>query len=162
MFSSDTWAGVELLNRVIIFLGFPGSSDGKESVCSVGDLGLIPWLGRAPGEGNHSPLQISFLENLMDKGAWQATVYSVTKSQTCGEGSLRRNGVALIVNKRILHALLGYNFKSDRMISVCFQGKPFNITVTQIYVSSTDAEKQMKLNGSMKTLRCSRINAKKR
>ena len=101
MFSSDTWAGVELLNSIIIFLGFPDSSDGKESVCSVGDLGLIPWLGRAPGEGNHSPLQISCLENLMDKGAWWATVYSVTKSQTCGEGSLRRNGVALIVNRRV-------------------------------------------------------------
>ena len=140
MFSSDTWAGVELLNSIIIFLGFPDSPDGKESVCSVGDLGLIPWLGRAPGEGNHSPLQISCQENLMDKGAWRARIYSVTKGQTCGEGSLRRNGVALIVNKRILHALLGYNFKSDRIISACFQCKPFNITKTQIHTPTTNAE----------------------
>ena len=53
-----------------MFLGFPGSSDGKESACSAGDLGLIPELGRFPGEGNGNPLQYSCLENLMDRGAW--------------------------------------------------------------------------------------------
>ena len=47
----------------------------------------------------------------------------------CGNKSLRRNGVALIVNKRVQNAILGYNLKNDRMISVHFQGKPFNITV---------------------------------
>ena len=47
----------------------------------------------------------------------------------CGQESLRRNGVALIVNKRVQNAVLGCNLKNDRMISVCFQGKPFNITV---------------------------------
>ena len=97
--SPDTWAVIELLNHITIFSDFPGSSDGKEFVCSVGDLGLIPWLGRTPGERNH--YQISGLENLMDKEAWWATVYRVTKSQTCGEGSIRSNGVALVVNKRI-------------------------------------------------------------
>ena len=45
------------------FLGFPGGSDGKESVCNVGDPGSIPGLGRSPGEGNGNPLQYSFLEN---------------------------------------------------------------------------------------------------
>ena len=46
----------------------------------------------------------------------------------CGQESLRRNGVAIIVNKRVQNAVLGYNLKNDRMISVHFQGKPFNIT----------------------------------
>ena len=49
----------------------------------------------------------------------------------CGQESLRRNGVALIVNKRVQNAVLGYNLKNDKLISVCFQGKSFNITVIQ-------------------------------
>ena len=59
-----------------------GGSDGKESPCKVGDLGLIPGLGQSPGEGNGYTLQYSCLENPMDKGAWWATVHRVTKSQT--------------------------------------------------------------------------------
>ena len=51
----------------------------------------------------------------------------------CGQESLRRNGVDLRVNKRDQNAVLGYNLKNDRMISVNFQGKPFNITLTQVY-----------------------------
>ena len=51
----------------------------------------------------------------------------------CGQESLRRNGVAMIVNKRVQNKVLGCNLKNDRMISVCFQGKPFNITVIQVY-----------------------------
>ena len=51
----------------------------------------------------------------------------------CGQESLRRNGVAIIVNKRVQNAVLGCNLKNDRMISVRFQGKPFNITVIQAY-----------------------------
>ena len=51
----------------------------------------------------------------------------------CGQDSLRKNGVAIMVNKRVRNAVLGCNLKNDRMISVCFQGKPFNITVIQIY-----------------------------
>ena len=58
----------------------------------------------------------------------------------CGQESLRRNGVALIVNKRVWNAVLGCNLKNDRMISVNFQGKPFNITVTQVFSSITIAE----------------------
>ena len=68
----------------------------------------------------------------------------------CGQESLRRNGVAIMVNKRVPNALLGCNLKNDRMISVCFQGKPFNITVIQAYAPTSNAEKLM-LNGSMKT-----------
>ena len=60
----------------------------------------------------------------------------------CGQESLRRNGVAIIVNKRVqyLYAVLGCNLKKDRMISVRFQGKPFNITVIQVYVLISNTE----------------------
>ena len=64
-------------------MGFPGGSDVKESVCNEGDPGLIPGLGRSPGEGNSNPLQYSCLENSMDRGSWQATVHGVAKNQTC-------------------------------------------------------------------------------
>ena len=68
----------------------------------------------------------------------------------CGQEYLRRNGVAIIVNKRVQNAVLGCTLKNDRMISVGFLGKPFNITVIQVYVPTSNAEK-LKLNGSMKT-----------
>ena len=68
----------------------------------------------------------------------------------CGQESLGRNGVALIITKRVLNAVLGCNLKNHRMISVCFQGRPFNITVIQVYTQKSKAEK-LKLNGSMKT-----------
>ena len=58
----------------------------------------------------------------------------------CGQESLRRNEVALIVNKRVQNAVLGCNLKNQRMISVHFQGKPFNITVIQVYASTTNAD----------------------
>ena len=61
---------------------FPGGSNGKVSAYNAGDLGLIPGLGRFPGEGNGNPLQYSCLENPMDGGAWQATAHGVAKSQT--------------------------------------------------------------------------------
>ena len=68
----------------------------------------------------------------------------------CGQESLRRNGIALIVNKRVQNVVLGCNIKSDRMISFCFQGKPFNITVIQVYAPTINA-KEAELNGSMMT-----------
>ena len=58
----------------------------------------------------------------------------------CGQESLRRNGVAIIVNKRVRNTVLGCNLKNDRMIYVHFQGKPFNITVIQIYAPTSNAE----------------------
>ena len=60
----------------------PYSSDGKESACNAGDLGMTPGSGRSPEEGNGNPLQCSCLENSMDRGAWWATVHGVSKSQT--------------------------------------------------------------------------------
>ena len=58
----------------------------------------------------------------------------------CGQKSLRRNGVAIMVNKRVQNAVLGFNLKNDRMISVHFQGKPFNIRVIQVYAPTSNAE----------------------
>ena len=58
----------------------------------------------------------------------------------CGQESLRRNGVALIVNKRVRNPVLGCNLKNDRMISVHFQGKPFNLTVIQVYAPTSNPE----------------------
>ena len=65
-----------------VFLGFPGGSDGKESTCNVEDLGSIPGLGRSPGEGKATHSSILAWRIPMDRGAWWATVYAVTKSQT--------------------------------------------------------------------------------
>ena len=58
----------------------------------------------------------------------------------CGQKSLRKNGVAIIVNKRVLNVVLGSNLNNNRMISVSFQVKPFNITVIQVYVPTSNAE----------------------
>ena len=61
---------------------FPGGSNGKEYVCSEGDLGSVPGSGRSPGEGNGNPLQCSCLENSTGRGAWWATVHGIAKIQT--------------------------------------------------------------------------------
>ena len=58
----------------------------------------------------------------------------------CRQESLRRNGVAIMVNKTVQNAVLGCNLKNDRMVSVRFQGKPFNITVIQVYAPNSNAE----------------------
>ena len=68
----------------------------------------------------------------------------------CGQESLRRNGVAIMVNKRVQNTVLRCNLKNDRMISVCFQGKPLNITIIQVCALTSNAE-ELKLNDSMKT-----------
>ena len=58
----------------------------------------------------------------------------------CGQESLRRNGVAIMVNKRVQNTVLGCSLKNDRIISVCLQGTPFNITVIQVYAPTSNAE----------------------
>ena len=68
----------------------------------------------------------------------------------CGQECLRRNGVAIMVNKRVLNAVLGSNLQNDRMISVHLQGKPFNITVIQVDAPTSNAE-EAEVDGSMKT-----------
>ena len=69
----------------------------------------------------------------------------------CGQEFLGRNGVAIMVNKRVGNAVLGSNLKNDRMISVCFQGKQFNITIIQAYAPTSLTLKKLKLNSSYKT-----------
>ena len=68
----------------------------------------------------------------------------------CGQESLRRNGVGIMVNKRVRNAVLGCILRNDRMISVRFQGKPFNITVIHVYAPTSNAE-EAEGNGSMRT-----------
>ena len=68
--------------RILLFSYLLSVSDGKESACNAGDPGLIPGLGRSPGEGNGNPLQYSCLENPMEGGAWNTTVHGITKSLT--------------------------------------------------------------------------------
>ena len=79
---SDKTEQLSLLLLPWCLMGFPGGSDGKESTCNEGDLGSIPGSVRSPGERKSYPVQSSCLENLMDRGAWQATVHAVAKSQT--------------------------------------------------------------------------------
>ena len=68
----------------------------------------------------------------------------------CGQNPFKRNEAAHIVNKKVWNAVLGCNLKNNRIISVCFQGKAFNITVIQVYAPNTDVE-EAEVNGSMKT-----------
>ena len=65
-----------------VYIHIPGGSDSKESACNAGDLGSIPGLGRSPGGGHGKPLQYSYLENPMDRGAWPAKVHGIAKNQT--------------------------------------------------------------------------------
>ena len=83
-FNKETEAKKNLGSYLTVqgLLGFPGGSDHKESAYNAGDPGSIPGLGRSPGEENGKPLQCSFLENPMDRGAWWATVHRVRKSRT--------------------------------------------------------------------------------
>ena len=66
----------------MLFRGFPGGSDSKESACNAGDLGLIPGLGRSPAEGNGNLFQYSDLEKSMDGRTWWASVHEVAQIQT--------------------------------------------------------------------------------
>ena len=70
----------------------------------------------------------------------------------CGQESLRRDGVAIIVNKRVQNAVLACNLKNDRMISVHFQGKPFSITVIEVYASTTNAEEAERFHEDLQDL----------
>ena len=74
----------EIRNKCLLYppVDFPGGSDNKESANNERELGLIPGLGRSPGEGNGNSLQYSCLENSLDRGAWRATVHRVAKSRT--------------------------------------------------------------------------------
>ena len=70
------------MKLLYVYMGFPGGSDGKESGCNAGDLGLIPGLGRSPRGGHGNPPQYSCLEHSLERGAWWAIVHGVAKSWT--------------------------------------------------------------------------------
>ena len=70
------------LTLICLLAHFPGGSDGKESFCKAGDVGLIPQSERSPGEENGNPLQCSCLGNPMDRGAWRAAIHGVPESNT--------------------------------------------------------------------------------
>ena len=93
-------------------LGFPDSSNGKEYACNARDIGLIPGLGRPPGEENSNPLQYSCLENSMDRGDWRAT-------QSMGSQRVRHDWVT---NTFYHHTVLklSINFLSTRVWDVCY------------------------------------------
>ena len=65
------------MSQIKSYVGFPRGSDGKKYACNDGDPGLIPGLGRPPGEGNGNPLQYSCLDDSMDRGAWRTTIPGV-------------------------------------------------------------------------------------
>ena len=91
----------------------------KNPPINTGDLGFDSCAGKIHGRRERQLTPYSGLEN---------------------SGSLRRNGVAIIVNQRVQNAALGCNLEKERMVSVCFQGKPFSITVIQVYAPSADAK----------------------
>ena len=84
-------------------MSFPGGSDGEASACNVGDPGLIPGLGRSPGEGNGNPLQYSCLENPTDGGAWQITVHGIAKSRAWLSTSTFRGKGYFLDGKSLKH-----------------------------------------------------------
>ena len=94
---------------------------------------ILPYpetLVRGPAPFSHNPQPVTS----------EDTQLSVAYRFVIRQESLRRNGVAIMVNKRVRNVVLGCNLKNDRMISVCFQGKPFNITVIQVYAPTSNAE----------------------
>ena len=96
---------LKLLGFFKLSMGFAGGSEVKATACNVGDLSSIPGSGRSPEEGNVNPLQYSCLENLMDGGAWSATVHRVAKRQTRLSdftfNVLRASQVALVVKTHL-------------------------------------------------------------
>ena len=112
-------------------MGFPGGSDGKESVCNAGDPGWIPGSGRPPGEGHGYPLQYSCLENPVDRGAWRAAVHEVAESdRTVGtrdsprsqrglgtwEGVLLKEGRHCVPGRETLHLYFNTDMLSFRSV----------------------------------------------
>ena len=96
--SPHTYIHIYLFFQIL----FPYSSFGKESACNVGDPGLIPGLGRSPGEGNGNPSQYSCLENPMDREAWQATVHGVER---VGHDLATKSPPPIFTLSRELHSL---------------------------------------------------------
>ena len=98
---------------------------GEESACNAGDLGLIPGLGRCPGEGNGNPLQYSCQDNPMDRGAWQATVHGVIRVRPNREGMCHENAWWLrITTENLIHWVVSLQQSPQGLLriysSLCF------------------------------------------
>ena len=100
----ESWSRF-IMSGQLLYWGFPDGSAGKESTCNVGDLSLIPGLGRSPGERNSYPLQYSGLENSVDRGAWQTTVQGVAKSRTWLSNLHRHSLIRYTVCVRFTHSI---------------------------------------------------------
>ena len=122
---------------------FSGGSDGKESTCNAGDAGLSPRSGRSRGEENGNPLQHSCLEDLH---GWRSLVgHSPWDHKESGMTEQLTHTNFKIMNssdiRKLTHCCLVFSFfRKYLMISVHFQGKPFNITVIQVYAPTGNAE----------------------
>ena len=100
-----------ILPSFVLFLGFPGGSDGKESAFNAGDLGSIPGLRKSPGEGKGYPLQYSYLGNSIDRGTWRATVHEVPELDTT-----ERFLLSLILSLKVLLSI----YRTEFFLSIIF------------------------------------------
>ena len=119
------------------------TGDGSKVGCSKEQYCIETWNVRSMNQGKLEMARANI--DILGNSELKWTVTGELNSDDhhtyyCGQESLRRNGVASIVNKRVRNAVLRCNLKNDRKISVCFQGKPFNITVIQAYSPISKAE----------------------
>ena len=134
------------------------TDDGSKVLCSKGQYSIETWNVRSMNQGK---LEVAKREmsrvkiNILRISELKWTGMGEFNSDDhyiyyCGQESFRRNGVTLKINKRVQNAVLGSHLKNSRMISVHFQGKPFNITVIQVYVPTSNTE-EAEVESSMKT-----------
>ena len=119
-----------------IYLGFPGGSDGRECVCNARDQSLIPRSGRLSGEGNGNPLQYSFLENPLDRGAWRATVQGVAKIRTwLTDWTVTKKRVNLLLTNSVISFTHNGNLLKVCLKQVLFDGHKIIWTLDNILSS---------------------------
>ena len=124
------------------------TGDGSKVQCCKEQYCIGTWNARSMNQGKLEVVKQEMARvniNILGISELKWTVISEFSSGDhyiyyCGQESLRRNGVALIDNERVRNAVLACNLKNDRMVPVCFQGKPFSITVMQVYDSTSNAE----------------------
>ena len=117
-----------ILKLLTTLMGFPGGSGGKEFSCNAGDLGLVPGLGRSPGEGNGYPLQYSCLENSTDRGAWRASWWGHKQSDTTEQQT--HSYCNIILHER--------NWKSNKRMKVKIKNWKQFIKKTERQAPKTD------------------------
>ena len=141
------------------------TSDGSKVQCCKEQYCIVAWNVRSINQGKLEVAKQEMTRQNIDilgirklkwtgKGEFNSDDHYI---YYCGQESLRRNGIAIIVNKTVQNAVLGYNFKNDRMIFVHFQGKPFSITVIQVYAPTSNAEEAEQFYEDLST-RPSRTN----